>query len=239
MSESLITAPTISVPRAVPLALALFASACSAEGNRHVTVQDVGGEGATSVLAEIWVDNYFELHVNGEPVAIDSVAYNTERSFNADRITFNADLPMTVALELRDFMENDTGLEYIGSKRQQMGDGGAIFQFSAGDQLLGASNADWRCTVVHHAPVDTACADLDDPTVGEGQCAADIAELPSNWTAVDFDDSAWQATVEHSAAAVSPKMGYDGIDWSPAASLIWSDSLHQDNIVLCRATLGG
>jgi hypothetical protein len=54
----------------------------------------------------------------------DSTAYNTGRLTGSGSL--NADLPMTVAFAFRDFMENDTGLEYIGERNQQMGDGGAI-----------------------------------------------------------------------------------------------------------------
>lgn len=142
----------------VPLALPAWSQ------GRDVVVRDMGGTGAETVTAEIWVDNWYALWVNGEQVAEDSTAYNTERSFNADVVTFNADLPMTVAFELRDFMENETGLEYIGTNRQQLGDGGAIFQFTdAAGTLLGVSDDGWSCTVVQRAPVDTSCADLDDP----------------------------------------------------------------------------
>ena len=77
----------------------------------------------------MWVDNWFRLFANGAPLLEDSVAYRTERSFNAERFTFNADLPLTLAFEFRDFMQNETGLEYIGTRRQQLGDGGAIAQF--------------------------------------------------------------------------------------------------------------
>ena len=91
----------------------------------------------------MWVDNWFKLYVNGALLIEDSVSIETERSFNAERFEFDSDLPMTLAFEFRDFMENDTGLEYIGTRRQQMGDGGAIAQFHERDsgKLLAASGA--------------------------------------------------------------------------------------------------
>ena len=82
-----------------------------------------------TLTAEVWVDNWFEMHVNGEKIVEDSVPITTERSFNAETVTFSADLPMTIAIMAKDFKENDTGLEYIGSRRQQTGDGGMIAQF--------------------------------------------------------------------------------------------------------------
>jgi len=182
------------------------------------------------------VDNWFALSVNGQSIAEDSTPYLTERSFNAEKITFNADFPMTVAIELRDFMENDTGLEYIGTNRQQMGDGGAIVQFSVGGQVVGVSNAGWRCHVAQAAPMNTSCAKESNPQVGVGACAS-TSDMPADWTSVGFDDSGWAAATVHSESEVSPKMGYDAIDWDRSADLIWAENLKQDNIVLCRTTI--
>ncbi|MDC0737900.1 PEBP family protein [Cognatishimia sp. SS12] len=193
---------------------------------------------AEDITAEIWVDNWFALHVNGEKVGEDSVAYKTERSFNAETLRFQAALPMTVAVELRDFMENDTGLEYIGSRKQQMGDGGAILQFSANGKVIGASSADWKCEVIHHAPVQSACAKSSNPQIGVGACAGTISAAPAGWTEPGFDDSGWANAIEQSEQAVRPKDGYDRISWDDAAHLIWSADLERDNIVLCRATIG-
>ncbi len=143
---------------------------------------------------------------------------------------------MTVAFEIRDFMENETGLEYIGELKQQMGDGGAIAQFmGANGDVLGVTDAGWQCLIAQHAPIDPSCAQSDDPQVGEGACAADTAD----WTAADFDDSDWVATTVHSVGDVGPKDGYDDISWDDSAVLIWGANLKQDNIVLCRATIGG
>lgn len=205
---------------------------------RHLSEQVINTTGDTQVTAEIWVDNWFDLHVNGQAITQDSVPYKTERSFNAERITFNADLPMTVAIELRDYMENDTGLEYIGSRKQQMGDGGAILQFAAKGKVFGVSNSDWKCEVIHHAPVQTSCAKSDNPTAGSGACDGEISAAPDGWTDAGFDDSGWDDAAVHSESAVRPKDGYDQISWDRAAKIIWSGDLERDNIILCRATLG-
>lgn len=197
-----------------------------------------GGDG-TQMVAEIWVDNWFAMSINGEPLIEDSVAYQTERSFNAERVTFTAEFPMTVAFEFKDFMENDTGLEYIGSNRQQIGDGGAIAQFkdTTTNQMIAVTNGSWTCNVIHHAPIDADCADEADPVIGEGNCAARMSEVPTGWQQPDFDDSQWPAASVHTVSAVSPKDGYDEIEWQPTAQLIWSDDLRLDNIVLCRTTI--
>ncbi|MEJ6815113.1 MAG: hypothetical protein QNK87_12900 [Octadecabacter sp.] len=51
--------------------------------------------------------------------------------------------PLSSASWQKDFKENDTGLEYIGTRRQQMGYGGVILQIidTAGD-LVAVSSAD-------------------------------------------------------------------------------------------------
>jgi hypothetical protein len=82
----------------------------------------------TTFQAEIWVDNWFALYINGKKVGEDSVPITTERSLNSEKIKFTATYPFTVGLMVRDFTENSSGLEYIGKPNQQIGDGGAIAQ---------------------------------------------------------------------------------------------------------------
>jgi hypothetical protein len=190
----------------------------------------------TSVTADIWVDNWFEIYVNGEKVLEDSVPITTERSFNAETVKFSAELPMTIAIMAKDFKENDSGLEYIGTNRQQMGDGGMIAQFhdAATGALIAATDSTMRCLVVQHAPIDRACAKESDPVAGQGACGYVETPIPADWTAPDFDDSAWPAAVEHTTQDVSPKGGYDEIKWDPTAKLSWSDDLVLDNTLLCR-----
>lgn len=112
----------------LPIAIAMggIALAGLAQASRDVNQSQINSAGGTAIIGEIWVDNWFALSVNGVKLMEDSTAYHTERSFNAERVQFNADFPMTITFEFRDSMENDTGLEYIGSNRQQIGDAGAI-----------------------------------------------------------------------------------------------------------------
>lgn len=196
--------------------------------------------GAVPVTGEVWVDNWFRLSINGKPLLEDSVPITTERSFNAERFEFRADLPMTIAIELRDFMENQTGLEYIGSGRQQMGDGGAIAQFSetSSGKLLAATDGDWRCLVVQSAPADASCAREKHPDISKPDCAQTSADVPDNWTSPDFDDSSWPKATVHSARDVGPKDGYDRIKWDRSAKLIWGPDLKKNNILYCRTAVG-
>lgn len=195
--------------------------------------------GSTEIVGEVWVDNWFRLHSNGEMLIEDSVSIRTERSFNAERFTFKADLPLTLAFEFRDFMENETGLEYIGKRKQQMGDGGAIAQFKdlATGKLLAVTSDTWRCKVAQQAPKSPSCAKERNPVVDTGACAQSVTPISANWTAPDFDDSRWPNASAYSVRAVRPKDGYDQISWDRTARIIWSGDLERDNIVLCRLTI--
>ena len=81
---------------------------------------------AETLSADVWADNWFEMRISGTQVAEDSVPIPTERSFNAESSTFEAERPFVIGLIAKDLKENDTGLLYIGSRRQQVGDGGVI-----------------------------------------------------------------------------------------------------------------
>lgn len=216
------------------IAAAFLLTACSAPSESTPSTAEPG-----SVTADVWVDNWFEMYVNGTKVIEDSVPITTERSFNAETVTFPADRPMTIAILAKDFKENDSGLEYIGTNRQQMGDGGMIAQFrdASTGQIVAVTDKNMRCKVVHRAPLDKSCANESNPIAGEGACAFEQAEIPDGWTAPDFDDSAWPMAVEYAASAVRPKDGYDEIEWDNTARLIWSDDLEQDNSLLCRMTV--
>ena len=193
---------------------------------------------AETFSADVWADNWFEMRIDGAQVAEDSVPITTERSFNAESFTFEAERPFTIGLVAKDFKENDTGLEYIGTRRQQMGDGGVIVQImdSNGD-LTAVSDADWQCLVIHTAPLDKSCEDESNPVAGEGACGFESEEEPAGWDTADFDASGWDSATEHTERDVSPKDGYDRISWANSAQLIWGPDLEQDNTVLCRLTV--
>lgn len=113
---------------------------------------------AKTFSAEVWADNWFALNVNGVEVAQDSVPITTERSFNAESSTFNAQRSFVLGLTAKDFKENDTGLEYIGSRKQQMGDGGVILQIKDTLEILWPSRmmAGSVCQSIRHRPTNRA-----------------------------------------------------------------------------------
>lgn len=185
---------------------------------------------------DVWADNWFALYLEGELLAEDPVQYNTERSFNAESFSFSTELPAYFSLIIKDFKETDSGLEYIGRRGQQIGDGGFMAQFIDGNsgELLAVSNDAWRCIAVHQAPLNRSCVRSENP---DATCESNITPEPDGWKFASFDDSGWPSAVIHSANAVRPHGGFDSIDWQPPAKLIWSADLEIDNTVLCRFTL--
>jgi len=186
--------------------------------------------------ADVWADNWFALYAGDTLIKQDSVAYYTEQSFNSESFSFDIALPATLSVIMKDFKENDTGLEYIGSRRQQIGDGGFAAQFTdaATGELLVVSTENWRCISIHQAPTNKSCERSSDP---ENDCATTMQAEPVNWKSADFDDSDWTETVVHSSQAVRPHGGYSSVSWQSDTKLIWTADLEMDNTVLCRFTI--
>jgi hypothetical protein len=187
---------------------------------------------------DVWADNWFSLYVNETKVAEDSVPITTERSFNAEQFQFEAAPPFALNFIVKDFKQDDTGLEYIGTRRQQMGDGGFIAQITARDgQTVAASSSSWRCLVIHDAPANRSCERERNPIPGRGPCGFSSRAEPAGWKRVNFDDSSWPHAREYSERDVRPKDGYDRVRWSHDAKLIWGPDLKTNNTLLCRTVV--
>lgn len=190
--------------------------------------------GNTAFQLDAWADNWFAVYLGEELLVEDSVSIHTERSFNAETVTFKADYPLHLNFILKDFKENNSGLEYIGQRNQQMGDGGFIMQLkeTTTGQTVAVSDDSWPCTVIHEAPLDKSCESEPNPVAGTAPCGfIDLGE-PDGWKRVDYDDSSWTATTVHAANAVGPKGGYDQISWDSSADLIWGPDLETNNTLL-------
>jgi hypothetical protein len=205
-------------------------------GNADSGAGDAGGaSGATTRFeANAWADNWFAAYRGDTLLKEDAVPITTERSFNAETFSFEATYPFTLAFVLKDYKENDSGLEYIGKPNQQIGDGGFVFQLreSASRRLVHVSSRAWKCLPIHRAPLNRACEKDANPLA---TCGFEALAEPSGWRAEAFDDRAWPSAVEFTAAAVGPKEGYTTITWDPSAAFVWSSDLLIDNTVLCRA----
>jgi len=190
----------------------------------------------SSFTAEVWADNWFSLYINGKLVGEDSVPITTEKSFNSERITFTASYPFTIAMVTKDFKQNDTGLEYIGTDRQQMGDGGFVAQFTdtSTGRVVATTSSAWHGLVIHQAPLNTSCEKSSKPEV---DCTSKISEEPTGWTQPTFSDASWPAATVYSKEAVGVKDGYNNISWSSNAQLIWTSDLKIDNTILWRYTV--
>jgi hypothetical protein len=187
--------------------------------------------------AEVWADNWFSLSVGEHFVGEDSVPITTERSFNSETLRFEANYPFVLNFTIKDFKENDTGLEYIGTPRQQIGDGGFIMQITdtATKKVTAVSSSAFKCLVIHKAPPNSSCVTNKQPTVAS--CGANILEEPAHWKSASFDASAWENATVYSAAEIGVKQGYYDIAWDSAARLIWTRDLKADNTLLCKLTV--
>ena len=225
------------MPRAIAervvalLVVTLLAAGC---GPGDGDAAPASGPGRTvAFVAEVWADNWFALYVNGELVGEDSTPITTERSFNAETIAFSATYPLTIGIEAKDFKETDSGIEYIGERNQQMGDGGIIAQITdtGTGQVVAVTNGGWRLKVIHRAPLNRECEKARDP---DAACRFESMEAPPGWASADFDDGSWSAATEWTESDVRPKDGYNKIKWDGAARLIWGSDLEVDNTILLR-----
>src|SRR5687768_584143 len=101
------------------------------------------------ITGYIHADNYFELYVNGQYVARDSIPMTP---FNSSVVRFRARYPMTIALIGIDWeTHHGVGMEYA---QYNIGDAGMIAYFSDGN----GTHADWKADVFYIAPLeDPAC----------------------------------------------------------------------------------
>lgn len=186
--------------------------------------------------AEIWVDNWFALYINGKKIAEDSVPLTTERSFNSEKVKFSAALPFTVGLLAKDFTENASGLEYIGKPNQQIGDGGAIMQIRevSTQRVVAATDETWRVLVLARAPLNPECVKSSQPV---SECMHQTWVTPKNWATNSFKDSTWKLAKVFTREEVGVKEGFYDFTWDQSAQLVWSSDLKLDNSLLIRKVI--
>lgn len=197
------------------------------------TVAHAAVSKSISFQAEIWADNWFALYVNGKKVGEDSVPITTEKSFNSEKIKFTATYPLTIGLMAKDFVENASGLEYIGKSNQQIGDGGIVLQIRdlTTNQIVAYTDSTWKSLVVFKAPLNPECVTSKAPLT---DCKSQTIKNSTTWYSSTFKDSSWLNAKEFTKEAVGVKDGYFNIDWSANAKLIWSNDLKLDNTILFR-----
>ena len=189
-----------------------------------------------SFQAEVWADNWFSLYANGKKVGEDSVAITQEKSFNSEKIKFTATYPLTIGLMAKDFVENASGLEYIGKSNQQFGDGGIILQIRdlTTNQIVGYTDSTWKSQVIYKAPLNPECVTSKSPLV---DCKSLTIKPATTWYSNSYKDSTWTTATEFSKEAVGVKDGFFNITWSSSAKLIWGSDLKLDNTILFRKVI--
>ena len=201
------------------------------------------------ITGYIHADNYFELWVNGQFVARDSIPMTP---FNTSVVRFRARYPMTYAIMGIDWeTHNGVGMEY---EQYNIGDAGMIASFSDGN----GTHADWKGDVFYIAPLDDPqcvrvtpagrdsafCHQTTRPACvmkGPGnQCKALHWEIPSDWTSPKFNDSRWPNPVIWRPEEVTNQPAY--VNYTKLfgdAEFIWTRNLRLDNLVLARYTAKG
>ena len=186
-----------------------------------------------SFVADVWADNWFAMYANGKLVGQDSVPISTVKSFNKETITFSATYPLTIGFVAKDYVENQSGLEYIGTSNQQIGDGGFIAQIyeKNSHKMIMATDKSWKSIVLYRAPLNPDCVTSTKPLI---DCQSTVISAPKNWYSTTFDDSKWVTATEFSKEEVGVKGGYLEVAWDTSAKLIWGKDLKIDNTVLFR-----
>lgn len=218
-----------------------------------VPLLDAGGD--EEFVAYVFADNYFELYVNGQLLAVDPVPFTP---FNSNVVRFKATRPITIAVKMVDWEENSgQGSESNRGSAYHPGDGGLVthIQTPTG-KTVAITDQSWRAQTFYTGPLkDRACLKLDGVKRLTSACdtgGVDDASglsmahwpVPSGWSEPGFDDSQWPAAVTFSneTVGVNNKKAYmnfqDLFDAPQAdAQFIWSSNLVLDNLVLIRKTI--
>jgi len=168
---------------------------------------------ADTIKANVYADNWFEMYINGELVAVDSIRFIPHNVVSVDLLPA---YPMTIAVMAKDNADPKTGMEYANTN---IGDAGFILKFGDGT----VTNARWKARSFSHGPVNR---DTKNPRV-------ENKPIPENWFAVDFDDRDWANAKEFTEEEVDPKQPYFDNDFK-GAKFIWADDLALDNTVIFR-----
>jgi hypothetical protein len=169
-----------------------------------------------TIRATIYADNSFQLYLNGELVAVDSIRFIPHNVIEVDVLPA---YPLTIAVLAEDNADPKTGMEYANTN---IGDGGLVLKFGDGT----VTDKSWRTLVVSRGPVD---GDTRNPRV-------ENTPLPDGWQRPGFDDSGWAAATEYTEEEIGPKQPYFAHDFK-GAKFIWSSNVKLDNRVLFRRVI--
>ncbi|MEM1225543.1 MAG: hypothetical protein AAGJ40_07585 [Planctomycetota bacterium] len=169
-----------------------------------------------TIKANVYADNSFKLYINGELVAVDSIAFVPHNVVSVDVLPA---YPMTIAVMGIDNADPKTGMEYANTN---IGDGGFILKLGDGT----VTNASWKAKKFSWGPID---GDTKNPRIMN-------TPVPNDWFTVDFDDSDWPNAKEFTEEEIGPKSPFFEHDFK-GAKFIWSRDVKLDNLVLFRAVV--
>lgn len=209
-----------------------------------VAVSEIDADGEI-ITGFLFADNYFELYINGNLIAVDPVPYTP---FNSNIVKFKVNKPYTIAVKLIDWEENlGLGSENLQGKSYKPGDGGFIASFSDGT----VTNNKWKAQTFYTSPVkDLNCLsevgakrlsrNCDESGVNDGTSFYGVHwKVPANSFETSFDDSNWPnaTTYSEETIGVNNKKAYMNFieKFSGAgAEFIWSTNVVLDNEVIIR-----
>lgn len=204
------------------------------------------------VTAFVFADNYFEMYINGIPVAKDNVPFT---EFNSNIVRFKVNKPFTIAMKLVDWEENSgLGSENNRGKAFHPGDGGMVAVFKdAKNEIIATTNSNWKAQTFYTAPLkDLSCATEKGSLRLSENCNTDDSDdgttyyalhwkTPLNWQSESFDDSKWPNATEftNETIGVDNKRSYTNFtdifdDAKDDAKFIWSTNVILDNEVIVR-----
>lgn len=198
--------PDPSGPTAEQLTVAGLTVVSSQQKLRKPSMSD-------TIKASVYADNTFELYINGQLVAVDSIQFIPHNVISVDILPA---YPMTIAVLAKDNADPDTGMEYANTN---IGDAGFILKFGDGT----VTNGSWKAKAFSHGPVDR---NTKSPRVRS-------EVIPDDWYTVDFDDRSWNDAREFSQQDVDPKQPFFEHDFD-GATFIWTDDIALDNTVVFR-----
>ena len=169
-----------------------------------------------TIKVNVYADNWFKLYVNGELVAVDSIAFVPHNVVSVDILPA---YPMTIAVMAKDNADPRTSMEYANTN---IGDAGLILKFGDGT----VTNAKWKTKTLSWGPID---GDTNNPRTNH-------LPVPEGWYLPEFDDRAWRPATEYTEEQVGPKGPFFEHDFD-GAKFIWSNDIKLDNTVLFRTTV--
>ena len=210
------------------------------------------------VTGYIVADNYYELWVNGQLVAVDATPFTP---FNSSIVKFKVKRPYTMAFLLVDWEEHlGLGMERNPlppnprSQPYYPGDGGLIARFSDGT----LTDATWKAQSFYIAPLMNPQEVVEKGNVHDtgaiggrvhpfarrpdcqDKCFAVHYPIPQGWQSPRFNDSLWPRAWEFTNEEIGVR-SLPGFTRYPElfgdARWIWSYNLVLDNVVIARKTV--